>query len=70
MFLYRFVEGAWVPTDMTEAPLTRNPLPEPIPLGRVGEPEDVAGPALFLCSSLSQYVTGVVLDVCGGSYLH
>jgi 3-oxoacyl-[acyl-carrier protein] reductase len=60
----------WVRTDMTAAALARNPLPEPIPLGRVGDPADVAGPALFLCSPLSQYVTGVVLDVCGGSYLH
>ena len=40
------------------------------PLGDVGEPDDVAGPAIFLCSSLSRYVTGIVLDVCGGAYLH
>jgi len=60
----------WIRTDMTAAALQKDPLPEPIPLGRVGEPEDVAGPALFLCSPLSRYVTGIVLDVCGGSYLH
>jgi NAD(P)-dependent dehydrogenase (short-subunit alcohol dehydrogenase family) len=60
----------WVATDMTAAALKKNPLPEPIPLGRVGNPDDVAGPALFLCSSLSRYVTGIVLDVCGGAYLH
>ncbi len=64
------VAPGWVRTDMTEEALRGRPLPEPIPLGRVGEPDDVAGPALFLCSDLARYVTGVVLDVCGGSYLH
>ncbi len=36
------------------------------PLGRWGQPEDVAGPALFLCSSAAQFVTGVILPVDGG----
>ena len=35
-------------------------------LGRAGTPEDVAGPALFLCSEDSGYVTGQVLSVDGG----
>ncbi|MDH3593062.1 MAG: SDR family oxidoreductase, partial [Planctomycetota bacterium] len=64
------VAPGWVLTDMTAAHLEHNPLPEAIPLGRVGNPDDVAGPVLFLCSDLSRYVTGVVLDVCGGAYLH
>lgn len=64
------VAPGWVRTDMTTAALAENPVPEAIPLGRVGEPEDVAGPVLFLCSDLSRYVTGIVLDVCGGAYLH
>ncbi|MCD6097301.1 beta-ketoacyl-ACP reductase [bacterium] len=37
-----------------------------IPLGRFGKPEDVANAALFLASSLSDYITGVVLRVDGG----
>ncbi len=37
-----------------------------IPLGRVGEPEDVAGPAAFLASRDSDYVNGVLLFVDGG----
>lgn len=37
-----------------------------IPLGRIGEPEDVVGPVLFLLSSASAYVTGAVLHVNGG----
>lgn len=37
-----------------------------IPLGRVGTPEDLVGPVIFLSSSLSGYVTGVTLAVDGG----
>jgi NAD(P)-dependent dehydrogenase (short-subunit alcohol dehydrogenase family) len=37
-----------------------------VPLGRVGTAEDIAGPALFLASGLSSYVTGQILYVAGG----
>lgn len=37
-----------------------------IPLGRLGEPADIAGPAVFLASDLARYVTGVTLPVDGG----
>jgi NAD(P)-dependent dehydrogenase (short-subunit alcohol dehydrogenase family) len=37
-----------------------------IPLGRIGEPEDVAGPALFLASPDAAFVNGVLLYVDGG----
>lgn len=36
------------------------------PMGRVGEPEELVGPVLFLASGLSSYVTGVMLPVDGG----
>jgi len=39
---------------------------EKIPLGRFGKPEDVANAALFLASDMSLYVTGQVINVCGG----
>lgn len=39
-----------------------------IPLHRSGKPEDVANVALFLASDLSDYVTGQVIQVCGGLY--
>ena len=38
-----------------------------IPLHRYGTPEDAAGPVLFLASPLSDYVTGSVVLVTGGS---
>lgn len=40
------------------------------PLGRVGEPVDVANVALFLASDQSAYITGEVLCVAGGSVFH
>jgi NAD(P)-dependent dehydrogenase (short-subunit alcohol dehydrogenase family) len=37
-----------------------------IPIGRVGQPEEIVGPALFLASEASSMVTGVILPVDGG----
>jgi NAD(P)-dependent dehydrogenase (short-subunit alcohol dehydrogenase family) len=37
-----------------------------IPLGRIGEPTDIAGPAVFLASDMARYITGVTLPVDGG----
>ena len=39
---------------------------EAIPLGRIGDPEDVAYAVLFLASDRSGYITGEILDVNGG----
>ncbi|HEU4760509.1 MAG TPA: SDR family NAD(P)-dependent oxidoreductase [Dehalococcoidia bacterium] len=41
-----------------------------IPLGRVGEPPDVARLALFLASDLSGYITGEVVCISGGAIMH
>lgn len=40
-----------------------------VPMGRAGEPDEVAGVALFLASGLSSYMTGTVLEVTGGRHL-
>ena len=39
-----------------------------IPLGRAAEPEEAAGPVLFLCSDLANYVHGQVINVTGGLF--
>lgn len=40
-----------------------------IPMGRAGEPSEVASVALFLASDLSSYMTGTVLEVTGGRFM-
>ena len=39
------------------------------PLGRIGEPEDVAAAATFLASDASSWITGVTLDIAGGKII-
>lgn len=41
-----------------------------IPLGRLGTADDIARACLFLVSDLSAYVTGIILDVNGGRFMH
>lgn len=48
----------------------RRQLVSSVPLGRVGQPSDIAGVCLFLASDLSAYVTGAEIDVNGGSHIH
>ncbi|NCW77090.1 MAG: SDR family oxidoreductase [Oxalobacteraceae bacterium] len=40
------------------------------PLGRLGTPLDIADAFVYLCSDMSRFVTGVVLDVNGGLHIH
>ena len=65
-----------VTPGVIETPMTRtyinknkNKLLKPIPLKRIGSPEDVVGPVLFLCSSLSSYITGENIIISGGKYI-
>jgi 3-oxoacyl-[acyl-carrier protein] reductase len=66
--LVNAVAPGFIETEMTAVlPETqRGDLVEQIPLGRIGQPEDVAGVVLFLCSPQAAYVTGQVLVVDGG----
>jgi len=57
-----------VTTDILSAEHEAASMPL-IPLGRAGRPQDIADAALFFASKLSDYVTGTVLDVNGGSYM-
>lgn len=62
------IAPGFISTDMTGAlpENIRQEWEKQIPLRRGGEPEDVAKVALFLASDLSAYVTGQVINCCGG----
>lgn len=51
--------------NLPEAQLA--PVVKTIPLGRIGEPSDIANAFLFLASDLASYVTGEILQVDGGA---
>jgi 3-oxoacyl-[acyl-carrier protein] reductase len=66
------VAPGWVDTEMSApayTPDNRARIQASIPIGRIASAEDIAGPILFLCSSLARHVTGEVLNVNGGSVL-
>jgi 3-oxoacyl-[acyl-carrier protein] reductase len=67
------VAPGWVATDMTAPVLndqpTREKIFKAIPLGRVGKPEELAAPILFLCTDHAGFITGEVLNVNGGAVL-
>lgn len=55
-------------SEMEEDDDTRDAFLERIPMGRFGEPEDIADAVLFLASSRARFVTGVNLPVDGGVF--
>ena len=62
-----------IATDITKGKIPedkRGAILDGIPLGRIGEPADVAGCVTFLASDLAKYVTGVTLDCNGGMLIH
>jgi 3-oxoacyl-[acyl-carrier protein] reductase len=67
------VAPGWVDTDMSAAalndPQTSGRIFATIPMGRVGKPEEIAGPILFLCTEHAGFVTGEVFNVNGGAVL-
>jgi 3-oxoacyl-[acyl-carrier protein] reductase len=67
------VAPGWVATDMSAAalndPPTRDQVFRAIPMGRVGTPDEIAGPILFLCTPYAGFVTGEIFNVNGGAVL-
>jgi len=64
------VAPGWVDTDMSAATLKAKPaILATIPLGRAASADDIAGPIVFLCSTLARSITGEILNVNGGSVL-
>ena len=62
------IAPGFIISDMTNALSedVRKEWAQKIPLRRGGTPEDVANVAVFLASDLASYVTGQVINVCGG----
>jgi 3-oxoacyl-[acyl-carrier protein] reductase len=66
------VAPGWVDTEMCEQPYAaggRERIAAGIPLGRIADPRDIAGPIVFLCSEHARHITGEILNVNGGSVL-
>jgi 3-oxoacyl-[acyl-carrier protein] reductase len=67
------VAPGWVETDMSKAtlddPVSGDKVRRTIPLGRVGKPEEIAAPVLFLCTEHAGFITGEIFNVNGGAVL-
>jgi 3-oxoacyl-[acyl-carrier protein] reductase len=67
------VAPGWVDTDMSKPalddPATGDMIRRTIPLGRVGTPEEIAAPILFLCTEYAGFITGEIFNVNGGAVL-
>jgi NAD(P)-dependent dehydrogenase (short-subunit alcohol dehydrogenase family) len=64
--VFRSPLTAWMFEDTEEATAVRNGFLSRVPKGRLGEPEDLAGPLLFLSSAASDFYTGHILYADGG----
>ena len=65
------IQPGLIRTAMTEAmpkQIWEQKLAE-VPMGRAGEPDEIANVALFSASDLSSYMTGTVAEVTGGRYM-
>ena len=67
------VAPGWVDTDMSAGaladPKSGDEIRRTIPMGRVGRPEEIAGPVLFLCTEHAGFINGEVFNVNGGAVL-
>jgi 3-oxoacyl-[acyl-carrier protein] reductase len=67
------VAPGWVDTDMSKPalddPKSGEKIRRLIPMGRVGKPEEIAAPVLFLCTEHAGFITGEIFNVNGGAVL-
>ena len=66
------IAPGWISSEMTRKALESDPdrktkVMSRIQMGRMGEPEDIGWAAVYLCSQVARYVTGVTLPVDGGA---
>jgi 3-oxoacyl-[acyl-carrier protein] reductase len=66
------VAPGFIDTEMTEVlpEKVKQEFIQQIPLGRFGKPEDVAETIYWLCSDAANYITGQVIHVNGGLFMH
>jgi NAD(P)-dependent dehydrogenase (short-subunit alcohol dehydrogenase family) len=64
--VFRSPVTAWMFEDNEKAKAVREGFLARVPIGRLGEPEDLAGPVLFLCSAASDFHTGHIIYADGG----
>ncbi len=64
--VFRSPLTAWMFEETDQAKTVRQGFLSRVPKGRLGEPEDLAGPLLFLASAASNFYTGHVLYADGG----
>jgi NAD(P)-dependent dehydrogenase (short-subunit alcohol dehydrogenase family) len=64
--VFRSPLTAWMFADDDKAKAVRQGFLARVPIGRLGEPEDLAGPLLFLCSRASDFHTGHIIYADGG----
>jgi 3-oxoacyl-[acyl-carrier protein] reductase len=55
--------------DVLQNPSTQQEILRTIPLRRVGRPEEIAAPILFLCTPHASFITGEIFNVNGGAVL-
>jgi 3-oxoacyl-[acyl-carrier protein] reductase len=63
------IAPAWTETDLARASIAaqgREKMSAGFPLGRIGQPEDVAGATVYLLSNLAEFITGTTMTVDGG----
>lgn len=65
------IAPGWVETPLTgrTPPAAAAKALQAIPLGRVAQPDEIAGIVAFLCSADAAYITGAVIDANGGSFM-
>jgi len=68
------IAPGWIHSEMTQKALDHDPdrkarVFSRIQMGRMGKPEDIGWAAVYLCSPLASYVTGVTLPVDGGAVI-
>lgn len=66
------IAPGFIKTDMTDvlSDEQQKSISAQIPMGRLGDPKEIADAALFLASPLANYITGQVVNVDGGMVMH